>query len=392
MGNKVWRLIFNLLLMAMLGVFGWYAVAAFLEWAANDTQLSVYFAPTKDPGWLGVLYRSTFVATGGVFGFALGAALFRRVEQAGDRLGAMSPRDKVSLISGLVVGLILTAVVSVPIILVLSHTPAIAVTVSLLLGVAFTYLSTVVAMSVKEEFRFFLPPVPEAEQAPPEKYKLLDTNVIIDGRIADIARAGFLEGPIYVPGFILDELQHIADSSDSLKRARGRRGLEILNAMDKDLHLIVREYDRMAPSVAHEEVDARLVRLAKGLSGSIVTNDFNLNRVATLQGVPVLNVNELANALKPVVLPGEEMQVALVKEGKESSQGVGYLDDGTMIVVENGRRHLGETVDVLVSSVLQTQAGKMIFAHLRDDESEAKEVDRGVRPYTRGGPRRPVRQ
>jgi hypothetical protein len=175
----------------------------------------------------------------------------------------------------------------------------------------------------------------------------------------------------------------------------------------KELNLVVRSYDRLAPHGAahgggHEEVDARLVRLAKAMNGAIVTNDFNLNKVAEIQGVQVLNINELANALKPVVLPGEEMRVAIVKDGKEPSQGVGYLDDGTMIVVEGGRRHIGETVEVLVSSVLQTQAGKMIFAHLRGsnsngtgvgDEGEGGgDVDSGVRAYTRGGTRRPVRR
>jgi uncharacterized protein YacL len=391
-GNKIWRLIFNLLLMAMLAFVSWVAVEALLDWAATNPQLaSTPFGAGKDPGWLGIVYHTAFLSAGLIFGFALGAALFRRIEILGDRFAAMSIREKLSLGSGLLVGLVLTAVISIPIILVLSRSPLVAVGICLILAVTIIYLTTAAAMSMKEEIRFFMPPTGE-EKVMPERFKLLDTNVIIDGRMADVARAGFIEGPIYVPGFVLDELQHIADSGDSLRRARGRRGLEVLNAMDKDLHLIVREYDRLAPPVAHEEVDARLVRLAKALNGSIVTNDFNLNRVATLQGVPVLNVNELANALKPVVLPGEEMRVTLVKEGKEPSQGVGYLDDGTMIVVENGRRHLGESVDVLVSSVLQTQAGKMIFAHLREDEGESDEADRGVRPYTRSGPRRPVRR
>ncbi len=203
--------------------------------------------------------------------------------------------------------------------------------------------------------------------------KILDTNVIIDGRIADVCRTGFLEGPLYVPGFVLEELQHIADSGDGLKRARGRRGLDILNTMQKELPLIVRTWDKaLDKAYQNEEVDTKLVRLAKALEGMIVTNDFNLNKVAMLQGVQVLNVNELANALKPVVLPGEVMVVGIVKEGKEPNQGVAYLDDGTMIVVEDGRRYIGGTQGVIVTSVLQTSAGKMIFARVRtDDDGDA---------------------
>jgi uncharacterized protein YacL len=319
-----------------------------------------------------------------------GRLVFRRIEIAGDKLRDMSTKDKLALGIGLGIGLLLTVALSVPILLTVPS-KLLGITVMLLIGIALMYLCIVAALSMKEEIRFYMPPQPEAEDTPPkEKFKLLDTNVIIDGRIRDVAKAGFVEGPIYIPGFVLDELQHIADSADGLKRARGRRGLDILNDMQKELTLVVRTYDRMAPG--SEAVDARLVRLAKALGGAIVTNDFNLNKVAELQGIQVLNVNELANALKPVVLPGEEMHVTIVKEGKEPSQGVGYLDDGTMIVVEGGRRHLGETVDVLVSSVLQTQAGKMIFAHLRlDDDQEDDSLDRGVRAYTRRGPRRPVR-
>ncbi|WP_129599878.1 PIN/TRAM domain-containing protein [Anaerophilus nitritogenes] len=190
--------------------------------------------------------------------------------------------------------------------------------------------------------------------------KILDTSVIIDGRIADITQTGFVEGPIVIPEFVLEELRHIADSSDSLKRARGRRGLDILNKIQKELHMEVQITDKDFEEVA--EVDIKLLKLAQFMGGKVVTNDYNLNKVAELQGVPVLNINELANAIKPVVLPGEEMIVQVIKEGKESGQGVAYLDDGTMIVVEGGRKHIGETMGVLVTSVLQTAAGRMIFA------------------------------
>ncbi|PAB57544.1 PIN/TRAM domain-containing protein [Anaeromicrobium sediminis] len=190
--------------------------------------------------------------------------------------------------------------------------------------------------------------------------KILDTSVIIDGRIADITQTGFIEGPLVIPEFVLEELRHIADSSDSLKRTRGRRGLDILNKIQKEIKAEVVITDKDFDEVS--EVDIKLLRLAQFMSGKVVTNDYNLNKVAELQGVPVLNINELANALKPVVLPGEEMVVHVIKEGKESGQGVAYLDDGTMIVVEGGRKHIGQTMGVLVTSVLQTAAGRMIFA------------------------------
>lgn len=192
------------------------------------------------------------------------------------------------------------------------------------------------------------------------KPKILDTSVIIDGRIADVCKTGFVEGPLVIPEFVLEELRHIADSSDSLKRNRGRRGLDILNKIQKELDIEVQITDMDFDDVA--EVDSKLVRLGQVVSGKIVTNDFNLNKVSELQGVPVLNINELANAVKPVVLPGEEMVVQVIKEGKEMGQGVAYLDDGTMIVVDGGKKHIGETMDVMVTSVLQTAAGRLIFA------------------------------
>ena len=190
--------------------------------------------------------------------------------------------------------------------------------------------------------------------------KILDTSVIIDGRIADICRTGFVEGPLVIPEFVLEELRHIADSSASLKRNRGRRGLDVLSIVQKEMPIEVIITDQDFPDV--QEVDVKLLKLAQALSGKVITNDYNLNKVASLQGVDVLNINELANAVKPVVLPGEEMHVDVVKEGKEAGQGLAYLDDGTMIVVENGRRYIGQTIDVLVTSVLQTAAGRMIFA------------------------------
>lgn len=189
--------------------------------------------------------------------------------------------------------------------------------------------------------------------------KVLDTSVIIDGRIADICRTGFVEGKLIIPKFVLNELQHIADSSDDLKRVRGRRGLDILNIIQKELDIEVEITEKDFDDIP--EVDSKLLKLAQVMNGKVVTNDYNLNKVAQFQGVEVLNINELANAVKPVAIPGEEMVAQVVKEGKESNQGVAYLDDGTMIVVEGGRKHIGETINVLVTSVLQTSAGRMIF-------------------------------
>ncbi|WMT82552.1 putative PIN and TRAM-domain containing protein YacL [Terrisporobacter mayombei] len=189
--------------------------------------------------------------------------------------------------------------------------------------------------------------------------KVLDTSVIIDGRIADICRTGFVEGKLIIPKFVLNELQHIADSSDDLKRVRGRRGLDILNIIQKELDIEVEITEKDFDDIP--EVDSKLLKLAQVMNGKVVTNDYNLNKVAQFQGVEVLNINELANAVKPVAIPGEEMVAQVVKEGKESNQGIAYLDDGTMIVVEGGRKHIGETINVLVTSVLQTSAGRMIF-------------------------------
>lgn len=190
--------------------------------------------------------------------------------------------------------------------------------------------------------------------------KILDTSVIIDGRIADICKTGFIEGNLIIPEFVLEELRHIADSSDVLKRNRGRRGLDILKQMQKEPNINVEIINQDFDDI--QEVDSKLVKLAQVIGANIITNDYNLNKVAELQGISVLNINELANAVKPIVLPGEEMAVKVIKEGKEDGQGVAYLDDGTMIVVDDGINYIGEKISVLVTSILQTAAGRMIFA------------------------------
>lgn len=203
------------------------------------------------------------------------------------------------------------------------------------------------------------------ESSGSRRFKILDTSVIIDGRILDICETGFVEGSLVVPQFVLKELQHIADSSDGLKRNRGRRGLDILQRLQKHADTPVQISETDFPDV--KEVDLKLIELAKQLSGQLVTNDFNLSKVAQLRGIPALNLNELANALKPVVLPGEAMAVYLIKEGKEAGQAVAYLDDGTMVVVDNSVHLIGETIDIVVTSVLQTTAGKMIFGKKPED-------------------------
>jgi uncharacterized protein YacL len=313
-----------------------------------------------------------------LLGFYLGPRIGEITVRAGRSLENASAADKIAVAIGTALGVLVT----LPFYNLLNTIPIfVRVFLLVFISVVLIYLGIVAMMSMKAELLAILSrggsvaAVQETvETSPTINCKILDTNVIIDGRIADVCRAGFLEGPLYVPGFVLEELQHIADSGDGLKRARGRRGLDILNSMKQELPLIVRVWDKaLDKSAQDDEVDTRLVKLAKALEGMIVTNDFNLNKVAALQGVQVLNVNELANALKPVVLPGEAMTVGIVKEGKEANQGVAYLDDGTMIVVEDGRRYLNSTLSVIVTSVLQTVAGKMIFARVREDEGDAFE-------------------
>lgn len=243
---------------------------------------------------------------------------------------------------------------------------------TLLLG----YLGLSVAVKKREEIiglcsnlpRFGKEKLLVKGEAKSNQAKLLDTSVIIDGRIAELCQSGFVEGVLLVPVFVVDELRHIADSADLLKRNRGRRGLDILNAMKKSADIKVQIYENTKGLDDIAEVDAKLVKLGQKLGAKIITNDYNLNKVAELQGVKVLNINELANAIKPVVLPGEEMTVTVVKDGKELGQGVAYLDDGTMIVVDGGKRYIGQTISVLVTSVLQTAAGRMIFAKPKNDK------------------------
>jgi len=226
----------------------------------------------------------------------------------------------------------------------------------------FCYLGMVLAIRGKDEFNLIVPYVKFARQDQSEDIIVLDTSVIIDGRIADICQTRFIDGRFVIPKFVLKELQQIADSQDSLKRNRGRRGLDILHKIQKNTSIDVKIHDKDFPET--REVDTKLVKLAKLLDAKIFTNDYNLNKIAELQGIDVLNINELANALKPVVLPGEVLEAKVTKEGKEYNQGVAYLDDGTMIVIDNARHLIGKHAKVIVTSVLQTSAGRMIFGKI----------------------------
>lgn len=244
------------------------------------------------------------------------------------------------------------------------------ISISVILSCVFGYIGLVLGGKKVEEFKwpgwgFFAKGSQKKDGG-----KILDTSVIIDGRVADICETDFLEGPLIIPQFILQELQHIADSADSLKRARGRRGLDILNRMQKGDTVEVKVVDDDYPDI--KEVDAKLIALAREMNAKVVTNDFNLNKVAQLQGVLVLNINQLANALKPMVLPGEVLHLQIMREGKEQGQGVAYLDDGTMVVVENASRHLGQKVEASVTSILQTTAGRMIFSTLKEEQRQRR--------------------
>lgn len=267
---------------------------------------------------------------------------------------------------GLIVGLIIAYLVSQP--LYKLEVPFLGVAISMVLYGMLGYFGIKISTRNREDIANAIGNFSNSRRGPKEKArnsykscpKILDTSVIIDGRIADICNTGFIEGPLIIPEFVLEELQHIADSSDGLKRNRGRRGLDILNRIQKELEIEIIIHDKKFEDV--QEVDSKLLKLTQFLKGKIITNDYNLNKVAEVQGIDVLNINDLANAVKPVVLPGEEMIVQVVRDGKESGQGLAYLDDGTMIVVESGRRFINETIDVVVTSVLQTSAGRMIFA------------------------------
>lgn len=288
------------------------------------------------------------------------------------QLFKMPIQDIAGGVIGLIIGLLIANLLESTLGQINYIGPYLSVTGSLLLA----YAGLSVGVKKKEELFSLLSAIPrfgmkdknaKSEQES-EGNKILDTSVIIDGRIADICKTGFIEGTLIIPNFVLEELRHVADSSDLLKRNRGRRGLDILNKIRKELDVMVQIVDKDYEDIL--EVDSKLVKLAQDMNGDIITNDYNLNKVAQIQGVKVLNINELANAVKPIVHPGEEMFVQVIKDGKELGQGVAYLDDGTMIVVEHGKKYIGQNITVLVTSVLQTAAGRMIFAKPKQTEKK----------------------
>lgn len=274
------------------------------------------------------------------------------------RVGRVSVRGFSAAVFGLLFGLIMAKLVSDAIALAKLDAGTMSA-IRLVLTWAFAYIGMVVALRGRDEFNIIIPYVRLSRQDRSEDVLIVDTSAIIDGRIADLCKTRFLEGHLIVPRFILRELQAIADSSDPMKRQRGRRGLDVLNELRTKTHVDVKIHEEEIPGVT--EVDAKLVKLAQLLGAKVLTTDYNLNKVAELQGVAVLNVNELAQALRPVVLPGETLEVKPIKEGKEPHQAVAYLEDGTMVVVEQGRHLIGQTVQALVTSVLQTSAGRMVF-------------------------------
>lgn len=321
----------------------------------------------------------TFLVASPVVGAVIGLLLapvaqslfegeLRQVETAIERLAPSElAGGAVGLIVGLVIALLLKSVVFefIPVAVTGRSGSYIAIVIYIIVAIFAAYLGARVGAKTR------IVPVSSTavSVAGGGAPKIIDTSVIVDGRIAEIVAAGFLEAPLVVPRFVLRELQAIADSVDPMKRTRGRRGLDVLNRLHEmaQIEIAERDYDDLPPG----SVDAKLVRLAQESGGRLVTNDYNLNRIASVEGVTVLNVNELANAVKPVLAPGDEMHVAVMREGKEPHQGVGYMEDGTMIVVEQGKRLVGESADVVVTSVLQTVAGRMVFARVKKDGGTA---------------------
>lgn len=313
-------------------------------------------AMPKDPEWL------VWAVLAGVVGLSMAIIAidmaFRR-----KRIDTIS-----AIYFGLLIGLLLTYVVGIAL------TPLIESTETgewtsqfrVLLGMVLSYTCISFLIQTKDDFRFIIPYVEFAKDVKGLKPFVLDTSAVIDGRIADVIETQMIDNPLIMPRFILGELQNIADSSDKLRRSRGRRGLDILNRLRATKQVDFHIHDRELPEMAGQEVDMKLVLLAKHLDGKLVTGDYNLNKVAKLHNVPVINLNDLSNALKPVFLPGERVEVRLVKPGEEDGQGIGYLDDGTMIVVEQGRPYLGKEVRIGVTSVLQTSAGRMIFGKFEE--------------------------
>ncbi len=320
------------------------------------------FVPNYVPFIIGIIFGLIFYI---VLSSYITEKIMKRMSVAEERLIKMNSKELMISVFGIFIGLVIANLIG----LALTGFGPLGTGITILLNIILGFLGLRVARRKKDEIT-----VPNIASIGAQikgsnkkntyagKPKILDTSVIIDGRILDLLHTGFIEGKIIIPNFVLDELRHIADSADSLKRNRGRRGLDILNEIQKQLDVPVEIIDFNTKE--NLEVDIKLLKMAEKIDAFVMTNDFNLNKVAEFQGVKVLNINELANAIKPVVLPGEEMTVTVIKAGKENGQGIGYLNDGTMIVVEGGNKFIGETMNVVVTSVLQTAAGRMIFTKI----------------------------
>lgn len=345
------RVMARIIVALVLGFLGWQA-SEFLEEAGVSLDY-----------WREV--RWGLATLGLVVGLIAGTWLIRGFWRwLASEVRSIPSHSLVAAIIGLIVSLIVSALVALP----LSIIPGelgryLPITVAIVICALGVTIMVQREQDVLQVLHSYVPSIGRTGESDSYDQILLDTSTIIDGRVADLSQTGFLHATLVIPRFILDELRHIADSPDDLRRNRGRRGLDMLNKLQKGSEVPLQIIEADVADV--REVDAKLVKLARTMRVPIMTNDFNLNRVAEIQGVRVLNINELANALKPVVLPGEEMQVRVIQEGKEFGQGVAYLDDGTMIVIEGGRRYIGDEVDVAVTRVLQTAAGRMIFARLK---------------------------
>lgn len=362
MFKRILRMIFSI-----LGLVVGYVVAEAVVKVLENFKLNIL-----SNFIVGIIFFVFCILFFGIIFYFISPIIYNKISIAIDSIGKSV--QKLSVIElvygtmGIFIALIIASLVGIPFTGIFkSIHPALGAVIFVLWDLIAAIIGAEICVRKKDEissvfFSFKKQSLRERKQKVNNKNnnKVLDTSVIIDGRIFDLCKTGFIEGTLVIPSFVLDELRHISDSSDVLKRNRGRRGLDILNKIQKELDIETQIWEGDFPEI--NEVDSKLLKLGQLLGGKVITNDFNLNKVAEFQGVPVLNINELANAIKPVLLPGEEMKVIVIKDGKESTQGVAYLDDGTMIVVEGGRKFIGEEIFVVVTSVLQTAAGRMIFA------------------------------
>lgn len=367
MFKKVLRIIFSILGL----VFG-YIISEVILTISNGLKINFFRGTISTT----ILYIFCILLFGIIFYF-ISPTLYKLISITIDKITKniqrLSAQEIIYGTVGILIGLIIVTFIAAPISRIFSEIhPAIGSIIFTLLELIAAILGAEIFIRKRDDisstlfiFKKNSQKEKKSKSSIRNSTKVLDTSVIIDGRIFDLCKTGFIEGTLVIPSFVLDELRHISDSSDSLKRNRGRRGLDILNKIQKELDVDTEIWEGDFKDIA--EVDSKLLKLAQVLNGKVITNDFNLNKVAEVQGVSVLNINDLANAIKSVVLPGEEMKIIVIKDGKELTQGIGYLDDGTMIVVEGGRKFIGEEIVVVVTSVLQTSAGRMIFAKPKDN-------------------------